>query len=57
MDCFSCHTDKAEKKTGAVREPDTLEKLVRLSAMGPSRGPRTRDGAAAASTPVAGGKP
>ncbi len=32
MDCFGCHTDKAEKKTGAVRPPDTLEKLVRLSA-------------------------
>ena len=31
MDCFSCHTDKAEKKTGAVHAPDTLEKLVRLS--------------------------
>src|SRR3989338_1169744 len=31
MDCFGCHTDKAEKKTGAVRKPDTLEKLMRLS--------------------------
>ncbi len=57
MDCFGCHTDKAEKKTGAVRTPDTLEKLVRLSAMGSSRGPRAREGAVAASAPAAGGKP
>ncbi len=57
MDCFGCHTDKAEKKTGAVRTLDTLEKLVRLSAMGSSRGPRAREGAVAASAPVAGGKP
>ncbi len=31
IDCFSCHTDKAEKRTSAG-EPASLERLVRLSA-------------------------
>jgi hypothetical protein len=31
IDCFSCHTDKAEKRVSA-NEPASLERLVRLSA-------------------------
>lgn len=32
IDCFSCHTDKAEKRATAAANPALLERWVRLSA-------------------------